>query len=66
VPMVGRERELDVLRGAFAEASESHACRFVTIVGAAGVGKSRLVAEFLGGLDGEDRGGDPHRHEHQQ
>jgi class 3 adenylate cyclase/tetratricopeptide (TPR) repeat protein len=52
VPMVGRERELDVLRGAFAEASESHACRFVTIVGAAGVGKSRLVAEFLGGLDG--------------
>src|SRR5438105_5020711 len=52
VPRVGRERVLDILRGAFPNAAESHACRFVTIVGAAGVGKSRLVAEFLGGLDG--------------
>jgi class 3 adenylate cyclase/tetratricopeptide (TPR) repeat protein len=51
-PMVGRERELQVLREAFAEALDSRACRAVTVVGAAGVGKSRLVAEFLGGLDG--------------
>ncbi|MFL5942828.1 MAG: AAA family ATPase [Gaiellaceae bacterium] len=52
VPMVGRERELGALRGAFAEAVESSACRLVTVVGAAGVGKSRLVSEFLAGLDG--------------
>ena len=52
VPMVGREQELDALRDAFAEAVETRSCRMVTIVGPAGVGKSRLVAEFLGGLDG--------------
>jgi tetratricopeptide (TPR) repeat protein len=51
-PMVGRERELQVLHDAFAEALDTRACRAVTVVGAAGVGKSRLVAEFLGGLDG--------------
>jgi class 3 adenylate cyclase len=51
-PMVGRELELQALRDAFAEALDSHSCRLVTVVGAAGVGKSRLVAEFLGGLDG--------------
>jgi class 3 adenylate cyclase/tetratricopeptide (TPR) repeat protein len=52
VPMVGREQELRALRGAFAEAIETRSCRLVTVVGPAGVGKSRLVAEFLGGLDG--------------
>jgi class 3 adenylate cyclase/tetratricopeptide (TPR) repeat protein len=52
VPMVGRERELQVLRHAFAEALDARACRLVTVVGAAGVGKSRLVAEFLSGVDG--------------
>ena len=51
-PMVGRESELQALRDAFAEALDSRSCRLVTVVGAAGVGKSRLVAEFLGGLDG--------------
>jgi len=51
-PMVGRGLELQVLRDAFAEALDAHSCRLVTVVGAAGVGKSRLVAEFLGGLDG--------------
>ncbi len=52
VPMVGREHELGVLRSSFAEAVETRSCRLVTVVGPAGVGKSRLVAEFLGGLDG--------------
>ena len=51
-PMVGREQELQVLRDAFAEVLDSRSCRLATVVGAAGVGKSRLVAEFLGGLDG--------------
>ncbi|MFL6030248.1 MAG: AAA family ATPase [Gaiellaceae bacterium] len=52
VPMVGREQELSVLRAAFAQAVETRSCRLVTVVGPAGVGKSRLVAEFLDGLDG--------------
>jgi class 3 adenylate cyclase/tetratricopeptide (TPR) repeat protein len=52
VPMIGRERELEALRSAFAEAVEQQSCRLVTVVGAAGVGKSRLVAEFVAGLDG--------------
>jgi class 3 adenylate cyclase len=52
VPMVGRDGELEILQAAFAEALDDRACRLVTVVGAAGVGKSRLIAEFLGGLDG--------------
>ena len=49
-PMVGRARELELLHRAFDGAAAAHACRRVTIIGAAGVGKSRLVAEFLGAL----------------
>ncbi|MGB2875926.1 MAG: AAA family ATPase [Gaiellaceae bacterium] len=52
VPMVGRERELRRLRDTFAQAVRTRSCRLVTVVGAAGVGKSRLVAEFLDALDG--------------
>ena len=50
-PMIGRTRELDRLRDAFEQAAESHVCQLFTILGAAGVGKSRLAAEFLGGVD---------------
>ncbi len=45
--MVGRKDELDVLRWTLERATEERASRLVTIVGAAGVGKSRLVEEFL-------------------
>ena len=44
---VGRERELNELRDAFERAEGEQRCELVTIVGDAGVGKSRLVAEFL-------------------
>ncbi len=47
-PMVGRQRELDALRQAFEHAVFSRSSRIATILGTAGVGKSRLVAEFLG------------------
>jgi predicted ATPase len=50
-PMVGRERELHGLRDAFARASADRSCQLFTILGSAGVGKSRLVAEFLGSTD---------------
>jgi len=40
------------LRDAFGQAVRDSACRLFTIVGAAGVGKSRLVAGFLDSLEG--------------
>jgi class 3 adenylate cyclase/tetratricopeptide (TPR) repeat protein len=46
-PIVGRERELGVLRDAFDEAVRSRSCRMVTVVGHAGIGKSRLANELL-------------------
>jgi tetratricopeptide (TPR) repeat protein len=50
-PMVGRETELRRLTDAFGQASSGRSCQLFTILGTAGVGKSRLVAEFLGSLD---------------
>jgi class 3 adenylate cyclase/tetratricopeptide (TPR) repeat protein len=47
-PLVGRERELDALEAAFHEAVTGSSARLVTVVADAGVGKSRLMAEFLG------------------
>jgi class 3 adenylate cyclase/tetratricopeptide (TPR) repeat protein len=52
-PMVGRERELAVLRDAFAETVAEGRPRLVTVVAEAGVGKSRLVDEFVRSLEGE-------------
>jgi class 3 adenylate cyclase/predicted ATPase len=45
-PMVGRERERELLAAAYARVVDEHACRLFTILGAAGVGKSRLAAEI--------------------
>jgi class 3 adenylate cyclase/tetratricopeptide (TPR) repeat protein len=45
--MVGRERELDRLRAALAQAVADGSCQLFTVLGAAGVGKSRLAHEFL-------------------
>jgi tetratricopeptide (TPR) repeat protein len=50
-PFVGREREHRHLREAFDLAVSDRACQLFTLLGVAGVGKSRLVAEFLRGLD---------------
>jgi class 3 adenylate cyclase/tetratricopeptide (TPR) repeat protein len=52
-PMVGRERERQVLRLAFDRAVEERTCHLVTVLGSAGVGKSRLIEEFLGSLSDE-------------
>src|SRR3954447_4537897 len=46
-PLVGRERELARLRSALAGAIAARACRLVTVIGSPGLGKSRLVSEFL-------------------
>ena len=44
---VGRKRELDLLSGLLMVASRDRVSRLVTVIGDAGVGKSRLVEEFL-------------------
>jgi class 3 adenylate cyclase/tetratricopeptide (TPR) repeat protein len=46
-PMVGRTTELRRLRDAYDQAAADRSCQLFTILGPAGVGKSRLVAEFL-------------------
>ena len=48
---VGRERELGLLREAWDGARSERTCRLVTLVGDAGVGKSRLAAELLSSLE---------------
>jgi DNA-binding SARP family transcriptional activator len=48
LPLVGRERELGQLRGEFDTALADQELRLVTVVGEAGVGKSRLAQEFVG------------------
>jgi class 3 adenylate cyclase/tetratricopeptide (TPR) repeat protein len=48
---VGREPELALLRDAWRRAAETGRCELVTIIGEPGVGKSRLVAELVQGLD---------------
>ena len=52
-PMVGRVAELELLRQAFGRAVSERACHFFTVLGAAGVGKSRLLSEFVDGLQPE-------------
>jgi class 3 adenylate cyclase/tetratricopeptide (TPR) repeat protein len=49
-PMVGREREQRLLEQAYERAVGERACHLFTVLGAAGVGKSRLVGEFIDGL----------------
>ncbi|MGQ0668601.1 MAG: ATP-binding protein [Actinomycetota bacterium] len=46
-PMVGRDRELSLLQQAFEWAVAEPTCHLFTVLGTAGVGKSRLVEEFL-------------------
>jgi len=50
-PFVGRERELTVLQEAWERVVADQRCELVTIIGDAGVGKSRLVAEALGSVE---------------
>jgi serine/threonine protein kinase/tetratricopeptide (TPR) repeat protein len=44
--MVGRRAELQILQDAFGEAIEESETQVVTIIGEAGIGKSRLLSEF--------------------
>ena len=46
-PLVGRERERGLLESALEQATADETCQLFTLLGPAGVGKSRLVHEFL-------------------
>src|SRR5258708_4816917 len=50
--LVGRERELRLLLDTFARTASDHRPHLFTLVGSAGVGKSRLVSEALASLTG--------------
>jgi class 3 adenylate cyclase/tetratricopeptide (TPR) repeat protein len=45
-PLVAREAEMAALQDAFADARATGSARLVTVLAQAGVGKSRLIAEF--------------------
>jgi len=49
--MVGRADELEQLHRAYERAVRERGCHLFTVLGAAGVGKSRLVAELLATID---------------
>ena len=53
-PIVAREAELEVLSRSFAQ-SQQRACRLVTVVAPAGLGKSRLTREFTRAIAGQAR-----------
>jgi class 3 adenylate cyclase/tetratricopeptide (TPR) repeat protein len=53
-PMVGRDEELALLRGAFEDAAAGRG-RIATVLGNAGIGKSRLTAEFVRSIEPEAR-----------
>ena len=57
MPFVGRSGELESLQKAWQRALEERRCELVTVVGDAGVGKSRLAAEFLASVEAPIVGG---------
>ena len=50
--LVGRDEELAELDALFSRAVGTSSCQLVTVVGSAGVGKSRLVDEFVRQVEG--------------
>jgi class 3 adenylate cyclase/tetratricopeptide (TPR) repeat protein len=51
-PLVGRTRELALLRDELTASADQSECRLVTVIGAAGVGKTRLVSELVAEIGG--------------
>jgi DNA-binding SARP family transcriptional activator/predicted ATPase len=51
-PFVDRERELPELAQEFRRTTSDRACRLCTVLGAPGIGKSRIVRELLEALSG--------------
>ncbi len=53
-PLVGRERERNLLADAFEQARKEQSAQLVTLVGVPGIGKSRLVAELFQITDADE------------
>ena len=53
-PLVGRERELELLVGTLSRARQQRSTELITLVGVPGIGKSRLVGELFQSIE---RGG---------
>jgi hypothetical protein len=51
-PLVGRRAELALLRDELTASADARECRLVTVIGAAGVGKTRLVSELVAEVGG--------------
>ena len=58
-PLIGRRPELDVLLGAWERVAAERSPHLVTVIGPAGVGKTRLAVEFSAKV--RERGGRPVR-----
>jgi tetratricopeptide (TPR) repeat protein len=54
-PLVGREDELERLRAAYVSARDDARCRVVTVIGEAGIGKTRLARELIASVHDEAR-----------
>jgi class 3 adenylate cyclase len=52
-PLVGREKEIDLLRDSLARARQEQAPQLVTLVGVPGIGKTRLVAELFADIEAD-------------
>jgi class 3 adenylate cyclase/tetratricopeptide (TPR) repeat protein len=52
-PLVGREWELELLRGALARARHERSTQLVTLVGVPGIGKTRLVQELFRAVEAD-------------
>ena len=53
--MVGREEEMATLATAFNSVVSDRVCRMVTLIGDAGVGKTRLTQEFVDSIEAQAR-----------
>ncbi|WP_192809386.1 AAA family ATPase, partial [Actinomadura montaniterrae] len=51
-PLVGRDRDLEILRGLLGDVRRRQRPHLVTVLGEPGIGKSRLMAEFAADLPG--------------
>jgi class 3 adenylate cyclase/tetratricopeptide (TPR) repeat protein len=55
IPLVNRRREVALLRDAFERVQETARPHLVTLLGEAGIGKSRLIEELVAGLPEDTR-----------
>jgi class 3 adenylate cyclase/tetratricopeptide (TPR) repeat protein len=53
-PFIGRDYELDLLKGSFKRALRESSIQLVTVLGEPGVGKSRLLTEFFSFIDDQE------------